>query len=141
MKEFSTTTTIKAKPEAIWAILTNAAVYPEWDPGTDGIEGNIALGEKLTVYTKLSPGRAFPARVTEFIPGRRMTWTGGKPLGLLVGRRSFILTPREDGITEFTLHEVFTGPLPRLLGRFLPDMTPSFEEFAAGLKSRAENPR
>ena len=32
MKEFSATTTINASTDIIWAILTDASRYPEWDP-------------------------------------------------------------------------------------------------------------
>ena len=38
----------------------------------DRIEGNIAPGEKIKVFTKLSPGRAFPAKVTDFVLGQIM---------------------------------------------------------------------
>ena len=138
MKVYSAVTTIEASPETIWAILTNAAGYPEWDPGVDRIEGRIAPGEKITAFTKLSPGRAFPAKVTEFAPGRKMTWTGGMPLGLFKGERTFTLAPQSNGATEFTLREVFSGPLLPLIGRSLPDLNAAFEQFAAGLKRRAE---
>jgi hypothetical protein len=139
MKAYSATTTIKASPEAIWAILTNGAAYPEWDPNAERIEGRIASGEKITAFTKLSPGRAFPVKVTEFVPGRKMTWTGGMPLGLFKGERTFTLAPRGDGVTEFTLREEFSGPLLGIFGRSLPDLTTAFEQFAAGLKRRAES--
>lgn len=139
MKVYSATTTIKASPEAIWAILTNGAVYPEWDPNAERIEGRIASGEKITAFTKLSPGRAFPVKVTEFVPGRKMTWTGGVPLGLFKGERTFTLAPRGDGVTEFTLREEFSGPLLGIFGRSLPNLTTAFEQFAAGLKRRAES--
>jgi hypothetical protein len=138
MKAYTATTTIAASPETIWTILTNAAGYPEWDPGVDRIEGRIAPGEKVTAYTKLSPGRAFPATVTEFAPGRKMTWTGGLPLGLFKGERTFTLAPQGNGSTEFTLREEFSGPLLGIFGRSIPDMTATFEQFAAGLKRRAE---
>ena len=138
MKVFSASTTIEACPENIWAILTDASAYPEWDPGVDRIEGRIAPGEKITAFSKLSPGRAFPVKVSEFVPGRKMTWIGGMPLGLFKGERTFTLTPQGNGSVEFTLREVFTGPLLPLIGRSLPDLTASFEQFAAGLKSRAE---
>jgi hypothetical protein len=139
MKVYHATTTIEASPEVIWAILTNAAGYPEWDPGVDRIEGRIAPGEKITAFTKLNPGRAFPAKVTEFLPGRKMTWTGGMPLGLFKGERTFTLAPQSNGATEFTLREVFSGPLLPLIGRSLPDLNATFEQFAAGLKRRAEH--
>jgi hypothetical protein len=45
-----------------------------WDPSMERLEGPIAPGEKLKVFTKLSPGRGFPIRVTDFVPGKR--WSG-----------------------------------------------------------------
>jgi hypothetical protein len=138
MKEYRASTTITASPERIWVILTDGAAYPEWEPNTIRIEGRIAPGEKLTAFSKLSPGRAFPVRVTEFIPGQKMIWTGGMPLGLFTGERSFLLAPHGDGTTEFTLREVFSGPLLGLIGRSLPDLNAAFAQFAASLKRRAE---
>jgi hypothetical protein len=139
MKEYRASTTINASPEKVWAILTDAAKYPEWDPVAEKIEGRIALGEKVTAYTKLSPGRAFPAKVTEFEPGRKMTWTGGMPFGLFKGERTFTLVPKGNDVVEFTLRETFSGPMLALIGGTIPDMTQVFEGFVAGLKKRAED--
>ena len=138
MKSYSATANIKAAPETIWAILTDAPNYPAWEPWADKIEGVIAPGEKLTAYSKLSPGRGFAATVTEFVPGRKMTWEGGMPLGLFRGVRTFTLEPGADGSTDFTLREEFSGPMLRLIGGSIPDMTQAFEDFVAGLKARAE---
>ncbi len=138
MKVFRAQTQIDASPERIWRILTDAPRYPEWDPTVDRIEGRIAAGEKITAYTKLSPGRAFPVTVSEFEPGRKMTWSSGMPLGLFKGVRTFTLTPRDDGQVDFSLREEFSGPLLALIGRSLPDMNEPFAQFAAGLKSEAE---
>lgn len=137
--EYSATTTINASPETIWAILTDGPAYPEWDPNVDRIEGRIAPGEKITAYTRLSPGRAFPVKVSEFVPGQKMTWSGGMPLGLFKGERTFTLLPQDNGATKFILREVFSGPLLPLIGRSIPDLTSAFEQFAAGLKNRAES--
>jgi hypothetical protein len=60
------------------------------------------------------------------------------PLGLFKGERTFTLSPQSQGATKFTLREEFSGPLLALIGRSIPDMTSTFEQFAAGLKSRAE---
>lgn len=139
MKVFQATTTIAAAPETIWAILTNASAYPEWDPGVERIDGQIAPGEKITAYTKISPGRAFPVTVTAFEPSRKMIWASGMPLGLFKGERTFTLAPQSQGSTTFTLREEFSGPLLPLIGRSIPNMTATFEQFAAGLKSRAES--
>jgi hypothetical protein len=68
-----------------------------------------------------------------------MTWSGGMPLGLFKGVRTFSLTPDGDG-TRFTMREEYTGPLLGLIWRSMPDLGPSFEQFARGVKARAEQP-
>jgi hypothetical protein len=119
VKHFTATTNIKASLETIWKILTDAPNYPAWDPGVLRIEGTIAPGQKVTAYTKANPNRAFPARVTEFVPGQKMIWEGGMPLGLFKGVRTFTLSKRADSSTDFTLREDYGGPLLRCsLARF-----------------------
>lgn len=76
---------IRAPVERIWSILTDAAAYPSWNSTVERVIGTIASGEKVTVYAKASPGRAFPLEVTAFEPNRRMVWRGGMPLGLFTG--------------------------------------------------------
>lgn len=139
MKSYEATSEIAASPEAIWAALTDGAGYSEWDSGVQRVEGRIAPGEKLKVVSEANPGRAFPITVTEFEPGRRMVWAGGMPLGLFRGVRTFTLTPRGHGRTTFTMHEEYTGPLLPLIWRSMPDLGPSFDQFARGLKERAES--
>jgi hypothetical protein len=67
-----------------------------------------------------------------------MVWTGGMPLGHFKGERTFTLTSKSTGSTDFALREEFTGLLLPLIGRTIPDLTQTFEEFAAGLKVHAE---
>ncbi|MEL7168350.1 MAG: SRPBCC domain-containing protein, partial [Bacteroidota bacterium] len=138
MKSFEARTRIAASPETIWAVLTDAPGFPEWEPNVERIEGTIAPGEKITVHTSFSPDRAFPVKVAVFEPPRRMVWRGGMPFGLFVGERTFTLTPQPDGTTEVHTREEFRGLLSPLIGRSIPDLTPTFEQFAAALKTRAE---
>jgi hypothetical protein len=76
--------------------------------------------------------------VTEFVPGKKMVWSGGMPLGLFKGVRTFSLTPDGNGGTRFHVREEYTGPLLPMIWRSIPDLAPSFNQFASGLKSRAE---
>jgi hypothetical protein len=138
MKFFTASINIKASKERIWAILTDAPNYPVWDPGVIGIEGRIAKGEKVVARNKISPNRAFPAKVTEFVVGEKMAWTGGMPFGLFTGVRTFTLTPKGDGTIDFTLREEFSGPMLAMIGGTIPDMTESFNNFVKGLKAHAE---
>jgi len=137
LKEFYASINIAASPERVWEVLMNAAEWPNWDPSCERIEGTIAPGATIKAFTKLSPGRAFSVKVTTFEPPRKMVWTGGMPLGLFKGRRSFNLLATEIG-TEFSLHEVFTGPILVLIGGSIRDMSDPFHAFCRGLKSRAE---
>jgi hypothetical protein len=138
MKTFSVSLPIRASASGIWDVLTDAPKYPSWNTTVDKVEGRIALGEKITVHAKISPGRAFPVKVTQFDSGKKMIWTGGMPLGLFKGERVFTLTDRGDGTTEFQMKEAFSGPLAPLIERSIPNLQPAFDEFAAALKRRAE---
>lgn len=135
MKSFSTAIIITASADAIWRILTDASRWPDWNTTIDKVEGNIAPGERVTVYAKASPGRAFPLKVAEFVPLERMVWTGGMPLGLFTGKRTYALTRHDDTSVEFSMHEAFSGLMAPLITSSIPDLQPSFDEFARCLKS------
>ena len=137
MKSYESTSLIQAAPDAVWRVLVDGAAYPSWDSGVKSVEGTIEPGEKIKVVSEANPGRAFPVTVTEVVPGQRMTWSGGMPLGLFKGVRTFTLTP-EDGGTRFRMREEYSGPLLPLIWRSMPDLGPSFEQFARGLKARTE---
>ena len=139
MKEFKASILISASSDTIWSILTDAPSYPEWDPGMIKLEGTIAQGEKITAYTKISPDRAFPVTVDIVEKGKKMTWSSAMPLGAFSGVRTFTLDDQGNGTIKFTAHEQFTGWMLPLIGRTIPDLTESFENFVKGLKARAES--
>jgi hypothetical protein len=138
MKHYESTALIEARPEAVWAILTDAPAYADWDSGVVRVEGTIAPQEKIKVVSEANPKRAFGVKVTEFAPAGRMVWSGGMPLGLFRGVRTFTLTPEGES-TRFAMREEYTGPMLPLIWRSMPDLQPSFEQFARGLKARAEH--
>jgi hypothetical protein len=137
MKSYEAEATIAAPPEVVWAILTDAPGYAAWDSGVERVEGTIAPGERIKVVSEANPGRAFPVKVTAFEPPRTMTWSGGMPLGLFKGVRTFAVVP-DAAATRFTMREEYTGPMLPLIWRSMPDLGPSFEQFARGLKAKAE---
>jgi uncharacterized protein YndB with AHSA1/START domain len=138
MEHYESAATIAATPEQVWAVLVDGASWPAWDSGVEGVEGRIAAGEKVKVRSSAAPGRAFPVKVTAFEPPHRLEFTGGMPLGLFRGVRTYTLTPADEG-TLFRMREEYTGPMLRLIWRSMPDLQPSFDRFAAGLKKRVES--
>lgn len=138
MKFYEATTVIQARPEVIWTILTDGPGYARWDSGVIRVDGSIAPGQKIKVVSEANPKRAFPVKVTEFVPGRRMIWSGGMPLGLFKGVRTFTLSPEDGDATRVTIREEYTGPFLPMIWRSMPDLQTSFDKFASGLKIKAE---
>lgn len=137
MLTFETTIDIEAGAAAVWSILCDAQRYPAWDSGIVGVEGPVALGSRIKITSEVSAARAFPAKVTTLDAPRRMVWTGGMPLGLFKGVRWFTIDDTPTG-SRFAMREDFSGPLLKLIGRTLPDLQPSFDQFANGLKAEVE---
>lgn len=137
-KEYEASILIRAPREKIWSILTDGPSYPKWNDTIDKLEGQVAPGHDLKIWAKVAPGRAFPAKVTEFEPPGRMVWSFSGPLGMFKGSRSFTLTEK-DGAVEFHTREVFGGWMAWMIVRTMPDLQPSFDSFAACLKKAAES--
>lgn len=138
MRFYEASVTIAATPDAVWAVLSDGAGWSSWDSGVDAVEGRIAPGERITIRSQAAPGRAFPVNVTVFETQKQLTFGGGMPLGLFRGVRTYTLFP-DSGSTAFHMREEYTGPLLRLIWRSMPDLGPSFEQFARGLKQRVES--
>jgi hypothetical protein len=127
---------IHAKPEQIWGYLTDAPAFPTWNSTVERVEGTIAAGQKIKLFVKIAPGRAFNLKVIEFVPHSRMVWSDGN--AMFRGVRTYTLTPTAAHTTVFTMSEVFSGLMLPLIAGSLPDFGPEFERYAADLKRAAE---
>lgn len=136
--EYEAKATIEAPADLVWEILTDAEGYTQWDSGVDKLEGRIAPGQKIKLFSKVNPKRAFPVKVAVPEPTRVMTWTGGMPLGLFKGIRTFTLVGTKPTQTSFVMREVFSGPMLGMVSKKMPNLQPSFDQLAAGLKAEAE---
>jgi len=128
---------IAAKPERIWDLLTDARRFPVWNSTVTSVEGDIREGGQLRLRVPGSD-RTFTPRVSDVVRNERMTWTGGFA-PMFKGVRTFGLKPRNDGSTDFTMQERFTGIMLPLVKGSLPDFGPVFERYANDLKRAAEN--
>jgi uncharacterized protein YndB with AHSA1/START domain len=137
MRGFQATSLIDATPEQVWRVLTDVARWPDWDSGVTKVEGQLALGETLKISVEGNTGRMFPVKVMTLSGPKRMVFRGGMPLRLFTGERVYTLQ-RDDDLTLFTMRERYTGPLSPLIFKSIPDLGPSCQRFAAGLKRKAE---
>lgn len=146
MRYYETSSRIAAAPGDVWSVLVDGSAWPDWDSGVEAVEGPVVLGGTVTVRSEAAKGRAFPVEVTEFRPAELLRFSGGMPLGLFRGVRTYTLSVAHDGTTDstadatdFRMREEYTGPLLPLIWRTMPDLQPSFDRFARGLKARVES--
>ena len=133
-----TTIAIKAPPARVWAVLTDTAAYPQWNPMIAGLKGDLEVGatiENIEGYGA-QPVIFWP-RVLVVRRNRELRWRGrlwGLPL-VFVGEHYFLLQPTPQG-TRFTQGEHFSGAL---LWLFDPrDLVRAFEAMNEALAARAK---
>ncbi len=137
MKTYQTQIEIDATPACVWKTLTESMPRMPERYGILRLEGEIALGSKIKLWSEVAPKRAFALKVINFDVPKLMVWSGGMPFGLFVGTRKFTITSSENGCT-FHISEVFSGLLAGLITKSMPDLIPSFVKFADTLKQEAE---
>jgi hypothetical protein len=137
----STTTEIDASPAAVWAVLTDTAAYPEWNPFMAKLDGEFTVGAKLAVRIAPPGGKpmSFKPTVLAAEPERELRWLGHFLVpGLVDGEHSLLLEPLAGGRTRFTQAERFSGILVRPMRSLLGKTELGFEQMNAALKARVE---
>jgi uncharacterized protein YndB with AHSA1/START domain len=137
MRYYEAGSFIEATPEQVWPVLADTAAWPDWNSGVSKVDGRLALGQKLSITVSANPGRAFPVKVVQLSEPEQMVFVGGMPLGLFTGKRTYTLSPEATG-TRFAMREEYSGPLAGVIFKSIPDLGPSFRQFADGLKARVE---
>jgi uncharacterized protein YndB with AHSA1/START domain len=137
-RSYHASRTIDAPASTVWALLTDAATYTDWNHAVVSIEGPIREGNTIKLVSVVNPKRTFTLRVTQVTAPSRMVWSDGMPLGLFKGERTYTITDLGSDRCEFKMAEQFTGPLAGLITRAIPDLTDSFNAFADDLKTAAE---
>ena len=135
--ECSAAIDIRATPQRIWSLLTDAAGFPRWNSTVTRITGTIAEGERLALEVAAAPGRTFRPRVTRIEPEKLMVWSDGVA-PMFKGVRTFALAPAGDGKTSFSMVEVLSGAMLPMIKGSLPDFGPSFQAYAVDLQREAE---
>jgi uncharacterized protein YndB with AHSA1/START domain len=135
---FEATTSVAAPPAAVWTSLLATDRWTSWDQQLESVDGRLADGGRLEIRVK-DNARPFRLKVATWEPQRRIVLTGGMPLGLFTGTRTYTLADDGDGgSTTVTVRETYTGPLAGLIGKSIPDLQPSFDSFVFGLRRDAE---
>lgn len=140
--QLQTEVEISAGPERVWAILSDFAAYPEWNPFIRFIHGVPEKGARLEVRIQPSgaKGMTFRPRVLVADTGRELRWLGQLLFpGIFDGEHSFVIQPLASGRVLVRQSELFSGVLVSLFrGSLDRDTKRGFEEMNLALKARAE---
>lgn len=136
----SVTTSIDAPPATIWNLLTDLEAHSRWNSTVTSIYGEVALGKRVTFEIPEAPGQKFTDVVMFYDEPRSMVWRLNR-WPLLVGERTYRLTPGLAESTQVTITEVFSGLLLPLAAKTFPDFGLMFERTAADLKAAASTIR
>jgi len=141
-REISHTIQIDASPEAVWAVLTDSASFPAWNPFIRRLDGELRVGARLSV-TVQPPGRrssSFRPTVLAADRARELRWLGRVLIpGIFDGEHRLVLEPTASGGTRFTQAERFAGILVRLVGGTLDSTDVGFQRMNEALKARVED--
>ena len=133
---------IDAGAERVWAILTDFAAYPEWNPFIPRLGGTPREGARLDVRVEPPDGRGMNFKPVVLVAdaGRELRWVGRLFVPRLFdGEHIFVIEPNEQGV-RFVQREEFSGILVPLIWRsFAGSTRRGFEAMNAALKARAEN--
>jgi hypothetical protein len=139
MKTMSATIRIDAPPEAVWAVLTDLARYPEWNPLFRKASGQVAVGNRITLRSvHPANGRLMTVKpkITVADPDAELSWVSSLP-GIISGEHHFALTP-VDGGTRLEQGETFRGLLAAFPLKTFTRAEVSFQGLNEALKKRAE---
>lgn len=136
---------IDAPPKRVWALLTNFALMPTWNPFIKSISGNLAKGARLSVHIA-PPGKSgmrFNPKALSVRPERELRWLGHLLIaGLFDGEHYFLLDPLVDPLgesrTRLTQGEKFSGLLVGLLSGALSATEAGFRAMNTALKQEVE---
>lgn len=134
---------IDASPEEVWAILTDFAAYPSWNPFITAIQGVPEHGAVLRVQLRLNEGKPMTLRprVLAARAPQEFRWLGKLLFrGIFDGEHRFTIEETPRGGSIFRQDETFSGILvPIFRGSLLRKTRVAFEAMNQALKVRAEN--
>lgn len=128
---------IEATPQEVWAVLTDQAAYPDWNPLLVSSTGPMEVGGVLTNVMRGADGteRTFTPTVLAAQPGHELRWLGSLgPGNLFNGEHAFRIEQAGPGRVRLVQEETFRGVLvPPLAGWLRTDTLAQFRAMNAAL--------
>lgn len=120
--EIHSETRIDGTAAEVWAVLSDFADYPAWNPGMQKVEGAAEVGTRLSIVFALNGGRTMKMQPTVLVsdPGHELRWLGRLLLpGIFDGEHRFEIHEDEPGRVRFVQGERFRGLLVPFLRKLI----------------------
>ena len=124
----------------MWAVLTDLASYPEWNPLFREASGQLTAGARVTLKSvHPANGRLMTVKVKVLAaePATELRWASSLP-GIITGEHSFTLTAAGNG-TRLVQTETYRGLLARMSAQTISATQAAFQALNQAIKQRAEN--
>ncbi|MFP6663599.1 MAG: SRPBCC domain-containing protein [Deltaproteobacteria bacterium] len=131
---------IEARPEVVWAVLSDLPHYADWNTYSPRAEGELREGAVVTIDANLDGEiQTVDNLVTLVEPGRTLCWHSMNWYEFLArGTRCRHLEAVGDA-TQFRHHEIMEGPLAGVIEWvYRPRIDAGLEQMNADLKRAAE---
>jgi len=133
---------IDAPAEQVWAVISDLASYPEWNPFVVSCTSTLVPGDPIAMRVCIF-ARFAKAQREQILEHERGRWLcyGLPPsrLGALASRRSHEVTPAGPARTRYVSHFELSGWLAPLVKWLLgARLRTGFGAMSAALKARAE---
>lgn len=135
--QIKTEITIKGTKDQVWQVLTDFDAYAQWNPFIKKVEGQVALGNRISVELG---GMHFKPLVKRLEQGKAFEWLGHLWIkGIFDGRHKFEIIERNAHEVTFIHSEDFSGVLVGLIKKKLENETKKdFIKMNMALKKRVE---
>ena len=141
-KDISTAIEINAPADKVWRELINFAAYPDWNPFIQAIDGQLALGSRLSVLIcpPNNKNMRFRPVIRELEEHKKLVWLGSVLFpGVFDGEHHFELTALNENKTHFVQKEKLSGVLlPLFWSKLDKDTRQGFINMNQALKALCE---
>jgi hypothetical protein len=140
MKEIKGSVMINVPADKVWAVLSERALYQEWNPFITQLSGELKEGNLLDV-TVVLPDRKdtkFKSKVIKVEPNKELLTRGAIKKGLLTSEHSFLIETIEEKKCVFSQRVVFTGLMTLFAGKTIKAAQVNLNKMNEEMKKRCE---
>lgn len=140
MKEIKGSVMINVPAEKVWTVLSERAMYKEWNPFITQLSGELKEGNLLDVTVVLPdrPDTKFKSKVMRVESGKEFLTKGAIKKGLFTSEHSFLIETIEDNKCVFSQRIKFTGLMTLFAGKVIKDSQVALNKMNEELKKRCE---